>query len=291
MAYAVRETEIANPARARGKARKNMAARHLSAKQIKAGFGGKRRQSALKSKRHAARSVPAKKRNVAKKAHRASNRPKPTKKKRNLGELVSILIPGAVGNPAKKRGHKTMAATKKHKKRASAQRNAGSRRHKKMNVSRRHSRRSNPGRVQEYLKAGVSVVGGAVLSKIGTQVVLGAKNTGFMGYGGNLVATGILGWAAHAMFKDKLVSQMVIAGGIAQVIVRAIGEQTPYGKYLAGAGVGDYQLSAFLTPQRSVNALRNAAIEQPRWSLAPPASVVVTHPATAAGVGNYQDWN
>ncbi|MDD5351438.1 MAG: hypothetical protein PHQ12_14600, partial [Chthoniobacteraceae bacterium] len=225
MAFAVRETEIANPATGSGKARKKMAARHLSAKQIKAGFGGKRRQSALKSKRHARRTPPAKKRNAAKKV-RASTRPKP-QRKRNLGEVVSILIPGMAGNPARK-GRKTMAAKKKHAKRATAQRNAGSRRKKTYVTKRRHSSRSNPGKVQEYLKAGVSVVGGAVLSKVGTQLVLGAKKTGVMGYGGNLAATGLLGWAAHIIFKDKLVSQMVIAGGNAQVIVRAIGEQTPY---------------------------------------------------------------
>ena len=186
-----------------------------------------------------------------------------------------------------------MAAKKRKTKRASAQRNAGTRRTKKMYVAkRRRSGRSNPGRVAEYLKAGVAVVGGAVGSKVATQVVLGSKNTGLMGYGGNLVATGLLGWAAHAFFKDKLVSQMVIAGGIAQVIVRAIGEQTPYGKYLAGSGVGDYQLSNFLTPQRMMpNARMSAQLEQ-NW-MNPPASVVVTHPAgAAAGVGNWKpDWD
>ena len=295
MAFAVRETAIANPAtgRARGKRRTNMAKRRLSAKQIKAGFGGKRRRAALKTKRHAARTRPVKSRSNPRKVRRAAPRPRPAKK-RNLGEVVSILLPGMAGNPARRKGRKTMAATKRKKKRASAQRNAGTRRTKKMYVARqRHSRRiGNPGRVTEYLKAGAAVVGGAVGSKLGTQAILGASNTGWMGYLGNLVATGLLGWGAHAVLKDKMVSQMVVAGGIAQVIVRAIGDYTPYGSYLAGSGVGDYQASAFLTPQRMMpNALNSAALEQ-SW-LSPPAAVTVTHPATAAagGMGFVADWN
>jgi hypothetical protein len=295
MAFAVRETTIANPAtgRSRGKRKTNMAKSRLSAKQIKAGFGGKRRRSALKTKRHAARTRPVKSRSNPRKVRRAAPRPRPAKK-RNLGEVVSILLPGMVGNSAKRKGHKTMAASKRKTKRASAQRNAGTRRTKKMDVAKRHVSRSNPGRVTEYLKAGAAVVGGAVGSKLGTQAVLGARNTEWMGYLGNLVATGLLGWGAHAAFKDKMVSQMVIAGGIAQVIVRAIGDYTPYGSFLAGSGVGDYQASAFLTPQRMMpNAMNSAALEQSWLSPPAPGAVTVTHPATAAagGMGFVADWN
>ena len=283
MAFAVRETTVANPAsRASGKRkREKMARRKLSAKQIRAGFGGKRRRAALKTKRHKA----APKR-TARTIRRASTRRTPARK-RNMGELVSILLPGMAGNPAEKRG-KTMAAKKRKTKRASAQRNAGTRRTKVMKVARRQGRRSNPA-VVSYIKAGAAVVGGAVGSKMATQVVLGASNTSWMGYLGNLVATGLLGWGAHVAFKDKLISQMVIAGGIAQVIVRVIGDQTPYGSYLTGAGVGDYQASAFLTPQRMLDARINAALQQPNWASAP-ASVVVTHQGATAGVGGY-DWN
>jgi hypothetical protein len=299
VAFAERITKIANPAsrRAGKKKRKNMAARkrHLSAKQIRAGFGGKRRQSALKStRRHSARTRPVKRRNAAPKrhSHRASTRRKPARR-RNPLEIVSILP--ALGNPAKKRGRKTMAAKKRHtKRRATAQRNAGSRRRTRKNMVVRHHRRRNPGmgRAGEFVKLGASVVGGAVGSKYATQLVLGAKNTSWLGYIGNLVATGLLGWGAHMAFKDKIISQGVIGGGIAQVIVRVIGDQTPYGSYLQGAGVGDYQASAFLTPQRMVNARQNATLEKPSWALSPPAAVVVTHPATgAAGMGWAADWN
>ena len=291
MAFAVRETAIANPAsRASGKKkrRKNMAARHLSAKQIKAGFGGKRRRAALKTKRHNPRTAATR---TAPKRHRASTQRKPARKQ-NLGEVVSILLPGMVGNPARRKGRKTMAATKRRStKRATGQRNAGSRRKTFMKVSRRHARRSNPGQVTEYAKLGLAIVGGAVGSKMATQLILSASNTGWMGYLGNLVATLALGWGASKAFKDKMISQGVVGGGIAQLAVRIISDQTPYGSYLAGAGVGDYQASAFLTPQRMLDARNNASLQQPNWAAAP-AAVVVTHSGAAAapGVGGF-DWN
>jgi hypothetical protein len=148
------------------------------------------------------------------------------------------------------------------------------------------------GRATEYVKLGASVIGGAVGSKYVTQLVLGTKNTSWMGYLGNVVATVLLAYGANMAFKDKIIAQGVVGGGLAQVIVRVIGDQTPYGSYLQGAGVGDYQASAFLTPQRAVDARHSAAIEQPGWSLAAPAVVAVTHSASAAGVGGWSpDWN
>ena len=187
-----------------------------------------------------------------------------------------------------------MAAKKRKTKRATAQRNAGTRRRRTIKVMHRRHGRRNPGmgRATEFVKLGASVVGGAVGSKYITQLVLNTKNTSWMGYIGNLVATAVLGYGASMFFKDKIIAQGVVGGGIAQVIVRVIGDQTPYGAYLQGAGVGDYQASAFLTPQRAVDARNSAAIEQPGWSLAAPAVVAVTHPATAAGVGGFTpDWN
>ena len=183
-----------------------------------------------------------------------------------------------------------MAATKRRKKRATGQRNAGTRRRRSVSVVRHHRRRSNPGRTVEYVKLGASVIGGAVGSKLLTQTVLGASNTSWMGYLGNVVATGLLGWGANAAFKDKIIAQGVVGGGLAQVIVRMIGDLTPYGSYLSGAGVGDYQASAFLTPQRMLDARNNAALQQPGWASAP--AIVVTSPITSAGggVGGF-DWN
>ena len=142
-----------------------------------------------------------------------------------------------------------------------------------------------------YAKAGAAVVGGAVGSKAITQLVLSTSNTGIMGYFGNAVATVALGWGAHMAFRDKLISQMVIAGGIAQIIVRVLTDQTPYGSVLANAGVGDYQTGwNFAWPQR-VNPgypPRTIAVP-PGWGGAA-AVPVVTHSTAGKGVGAL-DWN
>jgi hypothetical protein len=160
-----------------------------------------------------------------------------------------------------------------------------------MNVSRRRSARRNPGKITSYLTSGAAVIGGAVGSKVGTQMVLGASNTGIMGYLGNAVATGILGFAAHKVFNDKSIAQMVIAGGIAQIIVRVMSDQTPYGSYLSGAGVGDYQTNwNFASPQRVSGYPPTGIIPPPGWGAPAVSTAIVTH---SAGVGALAggDWN
>jgi hypothetical protein len=127
------------------------------------------------------------------------------------------------------------------------------------------------------------VIGGAVISKVATQFALGAKNTGIMGYAGNAVATAVLSFAAHKMFANKTIGQMVLAGGIAQIIVRMISDYTPYGQYLAGTGLGDYMVANWVAPQRLPDALGSAMVEIPQgW-----APTLVTQSAAAgAGVGD-----
>lgn len=173
--------------------------------------------------------------------------------------------------------------------RAGTKRNAGRRRNRRapvMRVTHRRRRQSNPANVMGYVKAGAAVVGGAVGSKAATQLVLGASNTGIMGYFGNLVATLGLGWGAHIAFRDKLISQMVIAGGLAQIIVRVLTDQTPYGSVLANAGVGDYQTNwNFAWPQRVQPGYPPRSIAVPTgWGGAAPTAVV-THSSAGKGMG------
>ena len=187
MALATREVIIANPGGRKMAHKKKR--RNLSAAQIKAGFGGKRRQSAAKHKRkssasHRPRTKP-RKANAPKK-RRASPRKSsaPRKKhnraprKRNLGGIFALT-----GNPAK--GHR-MAHTKKNKRRkSSAKSNAGYHR-KRHNPGRRHNtRRRNPGGFgspMEWLTGGVGAVIGGVGAPALTQLALGTSNTGAMGY-------------------------------------------------------------------------------------------------------------
>ena len=105
---------------------------------------------------------------------------------------------------------------------------------------------------------GAGVVAGGVGSRLIPQLILGASNTGPMGYAANAVAALGLGWLSHMMFKgNKVLTVSVIAGGFGSLIQRIITEQTPYGAALStpAAGMGDwglglYQKSNYLTPQR-----------------------------------------
>lgn len=177
-----------------------------------------------------------------------------------------------------------MAAThkRKHRKPASAHRRTNAGRRAKPHFS-RHRRRSNPGKIGGWLTAGLSVIGGAVISKVATQFALGVKNTGVMGYAGNAVATAVLSFAAHKMFANKAIGQMVLAGGIAQILVRMISDYTPYGQYLSGAGLGDYMVANWVAPQRLPDALNSAMVEIPSgWA----PTQVIQSAAAGAGVGD-----
>lgn len=197
-----------------------------------------------------------------------------------------------------------MAQTKKARRAGShKQRNKARRPRRHQNPAVRHHRRRsvrNPGgKIMQYAVAGASVVGGAVGSKALTQLVLQSKNTGAMGYAGNLGATVALGWGAHMFFRDKSISTMVVAGGIAQLIIRILSDQTPYGTMLAGSGLGDYMTNwNFATPQRVAPGYPPSAIAPPAgWGTSAPSAVpVVTHStagkagSASAGMG-YYDWN
>ena len=113
------------------------------------------------------------------------------------------------------------------------------------------------------------------------------------------MATIALGYGAKMAFRDPVISQGVIGGGIAQIAVRMLTDNTPYGSVFANAGVGDYQTNwNFVWPQRVQPGY------PPRY-IAPaalgggmaPGMPVVTHAAPAGqGMGyasgrTLQRWN
>ena len=250
-------------------------ARRLSAKQIKAGFGGKRRQNNAKKRRKSAASHrPRSKKNPARKVitgygstvmnkgrrkkRRAANpagktnvvfnrgKKKRVARKRNLGGIFALT-----GNPAK--GRKSMARTKKRKTSSKAHRSAGTRKSRRSNPG-RHRRRSNPGQFgspADWLSGGAGVLAGVVGTRSLPQLVLGASNTGIMGYFANAATTGILTFLAHmAMPKNRVFSASVLAGGAAALISRVIGDYSLLGTYSSQAGLGDYLFNFnFATPQ------------------------------------------
>lgn len=261
--------------------------RKLTPKQIKF-FGTARQKAALRrSRQRKATAAPVRKAHV-KPARRAPVMENP-------GEILSVVL-----NPAKEKVK--MAQTKKrtaakprparHKKNAGTHHRMSaaphkSRSHRKNPSRRRRTRRmqSNPSspRVGGLLSNALWIITGAVGSKLITQAVLGEKNTGVFGYGGNALVTALLGVGTSKMLKNPQAGNAVIAGGVVQIVLRALTDFTPFGKFTQTLGLGDYLASNFVTPQRYVDPLNSAMVEIPGgWApkvLPPPA------PA-AAGMGS-----
>lgn len=154
-------------------------------------------------------------------------------------------------------------------------------------VARRHNAGGNsPGGL---VTNALWLIGGAVSTKLLTQSVLGAKNTGVMGYVGNALAAFGLSLLAAKLLHNQAAAKSILAGGVVQIVLRAIGDYTPFGEFAKSFGMGDYLASNFVTPQRYADALNSAEVEIPNgWaprvvqSNAPPAQIA----AGVAGYGN-----
>ena len=182
-----------------------------------------------------------------------------------------------------------MAKTKRRRKSSNpSHKRAGSaHRRRHSNPPRRHNRRGNPGmggNIKEWLYGGVGVLGGVIGTRTIPQLVLGSGNSGPIGYAANIATAALLTFAAHFVSKDKVFAASVAAGGVASIISRAIQDFGLLGPYSAQAGLGDYLVSDFLTPQRLTNGLQNANLRIPGWGT--PAPVAVPVNVGGAGVGD-----
>ncbi len=304
MAWTTVETKIANPASkgAGRKTRRNVATKRkkLSAKQIMH-FGTKRQRAALKAKRRRPaakkRHAVAKKRNPARKVRRVVRRAPVRRKtssarrkvrRSNPGEIVSLLL----GNPSKRR----KAVAKRRKKTTARRRtNPAGRRRKRAVTTRRHTRRrSNPGALgspMDWVQGGAGVLAGGVGARLLPQIVLGASNAGPMGYAANAVAALGLGWLVHMLFpRNRVLSVATIAGGFAALLQRVISDNTSYGSILTGAGVGDYMVSSFATPQRIVDGLHSAELAVPGGSVVSVASAGAMNDTPGGGMSGSNLW-
>jgi hypothetical protein len=183
--------------------------------------------------------------------------------------------------------HRQAVATNRARRRSASNPARRRRRRSATNRARRGMRR-NPaalgGNMKDLFVSSVFIVGGAVGSKLLTQAALGSNNTGIMGYAGNAGVTLALAWAAAAFLKNKAIAHAVAAGGMVQIVLRLISDYTPWGQYTSNLGVGDYQVSNFVTPQRYVDALNSAAIQIPNgWG--PGAPIAIASNAPPAGHG------
>lgn len=130
---------------------------------------------------------------------------------------------------------------------------------------------------------------GAAASKILPQVLLGANNTGWMGYAANAGAGFLLWMLAEKVLRNRNAATGIAIGTAVQIMDRIINDMTPFGAYLSGAGFGDYQAQAFVTPQRLQDPYNRAEIQIPgAWRPAPlPPPASPSRAAAAVGVSGY----
>ncbi len=216
--------------------------------------------------------------------------------RRNAGDILAYTL--ATGNPGARKGNMATIKRRRSYKRPGSKShhrksNPGTRRrnyHRRRNTGmvhhRRHHYRRNPGTgsIGEIITTSTFVLVGALGSKLGAQLVLGTNNTGVVGYAGNLAVGGALWFLADKVMKNKTAASGVIAGTVAQLILRLINDYTPFGSYVSQLGMGDYQMQSFVTPQILVNPMGNADISIPAgW--APTIAAPAPAPAKSASGG------
>lgn len=172
-----------------------------------------------------------------------------------------------------------MAKTKKYVRKAAkspgrAKRNPGM----KLMRSRRYKR--NPGmfaKVGSTVSTALFALVGGFGSKLGTQAVLGANNTGMTGYATNLVVGVGLWFLGEKVLKNRVAADGLLAGSILQIALRILNDKTPFGQYIGQLGMGDYQMQSFVTPQVLVDPMRNADVQIPDgWA---PQTIIQQLPA------------
>ncbi len=160
------------------------------------------------------------------------------RRKRNTlggGELFVMTNP----KKSSRRRRKSYKANRRHKHNPFTRRSHG---HRSFRRRRRNPIAGFAG--ADLLKLGLGAAGGAVGTRYLTQVILGDKNTGVMGYGANIAAAIALAWGA-AKFAGREVASGVAAGGLAAVILRLWSDKVSSSSAAALSGyLGDLEFSS-----------------------------------------------
>jgi hypothetical protein len=114
-----------------------------------------------------------------------------------------------------------------------------------------HRRRRNPGMLSSttsILKSGFYALVGLVVARQLPQFALGARNSGWLGYGANLAATILAAMIATKMFGQEVGKDVALGGGL-YTVNRIIQDQlSPVGKVLSISGLGDYNALGDIQP-------------------------------------------
>lgn len=175
--------------------------------------------------------------------------------------------------------------TKKRRKKSSA---GGSKRrsnpHGRRHTRRAGHRRRNPqsmsiGGTGSILKSGFFALLGLVIARQVPQLVLGAKNTGWMGYLGNIVTTFLAAWAANMAKLGPGAARDVAIGGGLYTVNRLLSDNfSPVGKLLSLSGIGDPHAlgdiqSGYFPLPVPTNAMGQPIIPAEIRSYGPPAAL------------------
>lgn len=168
-------------------------------------------------------------------------------KKRNPGmELVTVgFLNPAKGRKMAKTKKKRAAGGFKRKSRPAKKHNPFKARRKSAARSHRPRRRRNPsvrgflGGGVELLKSGVYALIGLVLTRQLPQLVLGARNTGVIGYLANVLAAGLASAGIRKGMGPEAGNAALLGGGL-YLANRVISEWlSPVSRYLSLTGLGD----------------------------------------------------
>jgi hypothetical protein len=241
------------------------------------------------------KSAAAARRSKAKAAKRlfGGHRPRTKPRKKNPSHLVGLKLnkgrkPARKGAKSNMPSKKKSGAKKHHHHAGTKTKSNKGRKHRSGGLMRSNmKRRRNAGRSGSFAMGntvinGIFVIAGALGTKLITQMVLQANNTGWIGYGVSALVGAVLWFATDKTLHNPAASAGIIAGTVVQIIIRLINDYTPFGQYVSQLGMGDYQAQAFLTPQVLVDPYNSAQIQFPaalRAMMAPPAA-----PSTAANM-------
>jgi hypothetical protein len=215
-----------NPARKRRRARANVRRR--------------------RSNSHARTVVVNPRRRRAAKA-RKNSRPRRRTRRSNPGEELILMA-----NPRRRRASRNRRRNRMSNPRRRTRRsNPGPRLRRS---TRRHNRRRNPssGDIFNALKMIIAGGAGAIVSPMVSNTVLGANNTGMMGYAGNIAVGGVLAYVTHLLTKSKDLASAVLVGATASTIVRIYNDNVgPLHADPATGTLSAYENTGFALPSVS----------------------------------------
>ena len=137
------------------------------------------------------------------------------------------------------------------------------------------------GSPKSWVLGGAGVLAGFIGSAALPQMLMGASNVGMTGYAATAAAAVGLGLLSHMLLpRMPALTIGVVSGGFANLLRKVISEQTPFGSYVAGMGMGDYMVANW-GPPRMQNGLFSAMAEAPGTAWGSGGSGMIT----SSGVG------